>query len=114
MSKPDKSTSTSSNSPKKPSTRDGFDEMDMDMDSGLDIFRPSSSTVQDSPVVTVASRPKKTKKPQPKVKEGLYFSREISDRLDKEWKKQPKGGLSKSIIVENIIREKWGLDLLTD
>ena len=43
-------------------------------------------------------------------KEGLYFSELVSERLDQEWKQQPRRQQkSKSLLVEEILRQYWGL-----
>jgi hypothetical protein len=43
-------------------------------------------------------------------KQGLYFSEKLDERLDKEWRNQARGSRkSKSLIVENILREYWKL-----
>ena len=84
--------------------RNGFDTIELDIEEGLSAFRPDTSPLKS----------KKSKSSQKKVKEGLYFSKDVSKRLDQEWKKQPRGGLSKSVIVENIIRETWGWPLLEE
>jgi hypothetical protein len=51
-----------------------------------------------------------------KNKEGLYFSDQISEWLDQEWKKLPRKHQkkSKSWIVEQILRQHWGLPPLEE
>lgn len=69
-----------------------------------------------TPAVHVAAAKKLPKKLSVLVnKEGLYFSDQISEWLDREWKKQPrKQQKSKSWIVEQILRQHWGLPPLEE
>lgn len=61
---------------------------------------------------------KKTKKKSPLTrKPGIYLSEEVDTRLDAEWRNQPRQSSkrkSKSRIVEDILRQHWGLPPLEE
>src|SRR4030042_1146957 len=98
-------------------------KMDAGMN-GLDAFftPPEQQTKAEPPTQIADSQPapqhvtepspvKKTHKKSLLVrKPGIYLSEKVDERLDKEWRKQPRQTRkSKSFIVEEILRQHWGL-----
>jgi hypothetical protein len=72
---------------------------------------------QNQPTPSPPDKKKKKKSPLTR-KPGIYLSVESDDRLDQEWRNQPrqpgKKRKSKSWIVEEILRRHWGLPLLEE
>ncbi len=91
----------------------GIDELDGFFDAAEQGTAPTSGHVDDTVEHTP---PKKTSARKPaKHKPGIYFSKTLMHRMDREYTKQPYGNRkSKSLIVENILREKWGMPPLEE
>ena len=101
-------------------------EIDSGMKGGLDAFmvgKAGPAPEKTAPPETVPATEKGTKRDTPArapkakkkkslltKKQGLYFSEKLDERIDKEWRSQARGSRkSKSLLVENILREYWKL-----
>jgi hypothetical protein len=98
-------------------------ELDTGMENGLDAYfatpaqdeKPAAPATAKTPPVKKSSLKKEKKRSLLTNKSGLYFSDAIMKRLDKEFSKQPwNNKKSKSQIVEEILRQHWGLPPLDD
>ena len=93
----------------------GMDGLDAIFDSAAGAKAPTAPAAQETPPAKKTSSQKNKKRSPLKNKSGLYFSDAVMKRLDKEFGKQPwNAKKSKSLIVEEILRNAWGLSPLEE